>query len=201
MGQGTTRRVNGNARRGGACCLIQVRLVRSRFSGKRVVRVLVIRLIDVGVSMTWIRDGVGMRGHLWNGQGVSLFTDVLTRWMEGRCDGGGTLSDDTHHTTGGVRQVEGGTCATELIADDLEEEIVLGDGQGASIAFHPANVIVSHERHFHVSRNGFLLGREGRCLSKNRGHLEVLLRGFGFLGVGEAGRKAGKRYIESGRGR
>ncbi len=192
MGQGTTRRVNGNARRGGACCLIQVRLVRSRFSGKRVVRVLVIRLIDVGVSMTWIRDGVGMRGHLWNGQGVSLFTDVLTRWMEGRRNGRGTLSHHTHHTTRRVRQIKRGTCATELIADDLEEQIVLSNGEGASIAFHPANVVVSHERHFHVSRNGFLLGREGRCLSEDRGHLEVLFSGGGFLGgrveAGDGGR-------------
>jgi hypothetical protein len=65
--------------------------------------------------------------------------------MEGRRDRGRTLSHHTHYTTRWVRQVKGGTCATELVTDDLEEKIVLSGGERTSVALYPANVIVSHE--------------------------------------------------------
>ena len=137
--------VDGDAGRGRACRLTHVRLVSSGFCRECIVCVLVIHLIDVTVSVSWVGDGMGVRGHLGNRQLVGLLTDVLAWRMEGRRDCGRTLSHHTHYTTRWVRQVKGGTCATELVTDDLEEKIVLSGGERTSVALYPANVIVSHE--------------------------------------------------------
>ena len=105
----------------------------------------VARRLVVSCRLRGSGDSVIMRRHLGNRQLMGLFTDVLAWRMEGGRDGVGSLSDDTHHTTSGVGEIEGGACATELVTDDLEEKIVLSGGERTSVALYPTNVIVSHE--------------------------------------------------------
>jgi len=180
MGLASSCRVDRDARRGGSRRLVQIRLVGCRLRSKSVVRILIVLLIDIRVSMSWIRDAVGMGGHLWDGQRMGLRSDVLSWAVERGRDGGGTLTHHTHYTSCWVRKIKRGAGSAKLVANDLKKKIVGGGGEGTTVAEHPADVIVADKRHFHVSCHRFVLSRKGGGTTKNRGHVGGVLPGGDF---------------------